>query len=47
MGTVSWSTDFGRGFWIGLGVGAALLVLTIATGVLGRLALCPPDRARR
>jgi len=34
MGTVSWSTDFGRGFWIGLGVGAALIVLGIAAGLL-------------
>ena len=29
-------SDFTKGFWIGLGVGGALLVLSFATGLLRR-----------
>ena len=28
--------DFKKGFWVGLGVGAALIVLSLAAGVLRR-----------
>jgi hypothetical protein len=31
------NADFKRGFWIGLGVGVALLVLSVGTGVLRRV----------
>ena len=30
------SADLKKGFWIGLGVGGALLVLSFATGLLRR-----------
>ena len=29
-------SDFARGFWIGLGVGAALLVISLAAGIVLR-----------
>lgn len=31
------NSDFKKGFWVGLGVGAALLVLSVAAGVLRRV----------
>jgi hypothetical protein len=32
----NWSSEFKTGFFIGLGVGAALIVISFATGVVRR-----------
>lgn len=31
------NADFSKGFWTGLGVGVALLVIGLAAGVLGKV----------
>jgi hypothetical protein len=33
----NWTADFKRGFWIGLGVGASILVVSLATGILRKV----------